>query len=159
VSLHRFNGYGLIFSKLIDIIRKIRTTTIPFRTHHPTQNINRAHEKAVKEWVDLLRLRAVGHLRCGDFGCRNIRWWEVQARKGTSHKLMDNVRITKVMPTRTTCQWRTRTRRQRQASVSDERIMFQKGETNVPMLLTAVPLSSCSRTHSTIAPIHILICQ
>jgi len=146
--------YDLIFSKLIGIIRKIRTTTIPFCMYHPTQNINRAHEKAVKEWEDLLRLRAVGHLKCGDFGCRNIKR-EVQARKGSSHGLMDNVRIMKVMPTRTTYQRRTRTRGQRHASVSDERITCQKGETNVLMSLTTVPLSSCSRTHSTITPMRL----
>ena len=149
-------GMDYFSVKLIDIIRKIRTTTIPFHMYHPTQNINRAHEKAVKEREDLLRLRAVGHLRCGDLGCWNIRW-EVQARKGTSHGLMDTVRIRKVVSTRMTYQRRTRTRRQRHASVSDERITCQKGETNVPMLLTTVPLSSCSRSHSTIAPIHILV--
>jgi hypothetical protein len=120
VSLHRFNGYGFIFGKLTDIILKIRTTTIPLCTYHPTQNINRAHEKVVKEQEDLLRLQAVGHLQCGDFGFWNIRW-EVQAWKGTSHEgLTDNVSIMKVMPTRMTYQWWTTMHRQKNTSVSDE---------------------------------------
>ena len=89
---------GFIFSKLIDII--------PLCRYYPTQNINRLHEKVVKEWEDLLRLQVVEHLRCGDIGCWNIRW-EVQAQKGTSHKgLMDNVSIMKSMPM-TYQQWTT----------------------------------------------------